>query len=170
MRPAWHDTCVPALPAALTDQRVAEIISLQELLADRGPSEAAPDAWVWTGPHFSARAAYRLLRDQEDSDDPLLLLRCCLVRKRHLPLKIKVFAWLLLQQRWMTRSLRQRMVPNSPVECPMCTWAVEDCSQLFFACPLAETVWQVAGVNRLVVTSEEAFWQSLGGRTFHHEA
>ena len=73
-------------------------------------------------------------------------------------------------RRLMTRSVRQRMVPDSPVECPLCKGAVEDCSHLFFVCLLAQVLWQVANVGRLMVTSEEAFWGSLGGGTFHHEA
>ena len=73
VRQAWHDTWVLALPKALADQRVAELLSLQELFANRCSSKAARDAWVWSGPRFTARAAYRLLRDQEDLEDPPLL-------------------------------------------------------------------------------------------------
>ena len=134
---AWHDAWTPALPVALTDQWVAEFLRLQELLGDRRPAEAAQDAWAWSGPRFSARAAYRLLRDQEESEDPLILQPCRLVWKCCLPLKIKVFAWLLARQRLMTRSLRQQMVLNSHMECPLRTGAAEDCSHLFFVCPLA---------------------------------
>ena len=89
--------------------------------------------------------------------------------KRRLPLKIKVFAWLVVQRRLMTRSRLQRMVPDALVECQLCARAVEDCQHLFFVCPLAQTVWQVTGVGRLVATSKEAFWQSLGGGTFRRE-
>ena len=32
---AWNDEWVPPLPQALSDQRVAELISTQELVADR---------------------------------------------------------------------------------------------------------------------------------------
>ena len=170
MRRAWHDTWLPVLPAALTDQRVAELLRLQELLGDRRQVEAAPEMWVWRSSWFSARAAYRLLRDQEVPEDPLILQQCHLVWKRHLPLKIKVFALLLALRRLMTRALRQRMVQNSPVECPLCAGAVEDCSHLFFACPLAHAVWQAANVSRLAVSSEEAFWQLLGDRPFRREA
>ena len=95
MRRAWHNTWIPVLPAALTDQRVAELLRLQELLGDRRLVEAVPDMWVWSSSRFSARAAYRLLRDEEVPEDPLILQRCRLVWKRGLPLKIKVFAWLL---------------------------------------------------------------------------
>ena len=89
--------------------------------------------------------------------------------KRRFPLKIKMFAWLLLRWRLTTRSRLQRMVPDALVECPLCARAMEDCQHLFFVCPLAQTVWQETGVGRLVTTSEEAFWRSLGSGTFRHE-
>ena len=140
VRQAWNDAWVPSLPQALANQRVAELLSLQELLADQRLSEAAQDAWVWSGPSFTTQAAYRLFRDQEKSKDPLIVQRCRLVWKRRLPLKIKVFAWLLLRRRLMTRSRLQCMVPDAPEECPLCARAVEDCQHLFFACPLAQIV------------------------------
>ena len=62
------------------------------------------------------------------------------------------------------------MLPDSPVECPLCARAVEDCQHLFFACSLAQEVWRAADVGRLVTTSEEAFWQSLCGGAFRREA
>ena len=60
---AWNDSWVLPLLEALPDQQVAELIRLQELLVDCRLSEAAHDAWVWSGPSFTTRAAYRLLRD-----------------------------------------------------------------------------------------------------------
>ena len=86
--------------------------------------------------------------------------------KRRLPLKVKVFAWLLLRRRLMTRSRLQRMVSDAPAECLLCARAVEDCQHLFFACPLAQIVWQATGVGHLVMNSDETFWRSLGGGTF----
>ena len=53
VRRAWHDACIPALPEALADQQVAELLSLHELLADRRLLEAAHDAWVWGNPRFT---------------------------------------------------------------------------------------------------------------------
>ena len=70
---AWHRAWAPALPEALSDQRVAELLRLQELLADQSLSEATQDVWVWSGPSFTVRAVYRLLRDQGASEDPLFL-------------------------------------------------------------------------------------------------
>ena len=163
---AWNNAWVPPLPVVLRDQRAAELNRLQELLTDCCISEAVQDAWIWNGPSFTTQAAYRRLRDQENPEDPLILQRCRVVWKRRLPLKIKVFAWLLLRRRLMTRSRLQRMVPDALAECPLCAGAVEDCPHLFFVCPLAQTVWEATGVGHLVVNSEEAFWRSLGGGTF----
>ena len=89
--------------------------------------------------------------------------------KRRLLLKIKIFAWLLLRRRLMTRSLRQRMVLESFVDCPLCARSVEDCPHLFFTCPFAQEVWLAADVGRIVTTSEEAFWRSLSGGAFRRE-
>ena len=166
---AWHRAWAPALPEALSDQRVTELLRLQELLADQSLSEATQDAWVWNGPNFTVRAVYRLLRDQGAPEDRRFLQRCRLVWKRRLPLKIKIFAWLLLRRRLMTRSLRQRLVPDSPVDCPMCARAMEDCPHLFFTCPFAQEVWLAVNVGRIVTTSEEALWRSLSGGAFRRE-
>ena len=46
---------------------------------------------------------------------------------------------------------------ESPIECLQCARVVEDCPHLFFACPLAQAMWQEAGVGRLVVTLQEVF-------------
>ena len=133
----WNNAWVPPLPVVLRDQRAAELNRLQDLLTDCCISDDVHDAWIWNGPSFTTRAAYRWLRDQENPEDPLILQRCRVVWKRRLPLKIKVFAWLLLRRRLMTRSRLQRTVPDAPAECPLCAGAMEDCPHLFFVCPLA---------------------------------
>ena len=70
----------------------------------------------------------------------------------------------------MTRAVRQRMFPDSPVNCPLCAGGPEDCSHLFFHCLLAQEVWREAAVVHLFVTSDEAFWSSLSGGFFRREA
>ena len=93
---AWHRAWAPALPEALSDQLVAELLRLQEFLVDQSLSEATQDAWVWNCPSFTVPAVYRLLREQGTPEDPRFSQRCRLVWKRRLPLKIKIFAWHLL--------------------------------------------------------------------------
>ena len=70
---AWHEAWAPALLVSLPDQRVDELLRLQELLADQRWSEGAHDAWEWSSPSFTVRAAYRLLQNQGESEDPVLL-------------------------------------------------------------------------------------------------
>ena len=112
---------------------------------------------------------YGSLLATEPPEDPVLVRRCRLVWRRRIPLKIKVFGWLLIQNRLMTRSLRQRFIPEADDGCVMCSSATEDCSHLFFECPLVQTVWNEAALEGIDVTAADAFWQSIchglsGGR------
>ena len=98
-------------------------------------SDRAPDIWMWCGSCFSVRAVYCHIQDLESTSDLTMLLKCCrLLWKCRIPLKIKLFGWLLLRQRLVTRSFRQRFCPDTSVECPLCAGATEDCSHLFFEC------------------------------------
>ena len=54
---AWQDAWTPALREAMSDQRVADFLRLQEHIADRRPSEGN-DVWIWSKQRFSARAVY----------------------------------------------------------------------------------------------------------------
>ena len=55
---------------------------------------------------------YHHLQELEGSSDTTMFLKCCgIIWKRRIPLKIKLFSWLLLRQRLMTCSLRQRFCP-----------------------------------------------------------
>ena len=145
-------------------------MGLQSHLADTRPLEVTKDAWVWRQPHFSAKAIYCLICGQTPPEDSHIIQRCSLVWKRRIPLKIRIFEWLLLQWRHMTRAVRQRMLPDTLGSFPLCDGGAEDCSHLFFQCPLAQEAWRVATVVRLSVTSEEAFWSSLSGGFFRQEA
>ena len=104
---------------------------------DLRPLEATRDAWVWRQSRFTVKAVYRLLCGQLPPENVYVTQRCRLIWKRHIPLKIRIFGWLLLRRRLMTRVARQRMFPDSPVSCPLCGRGPEVCSHLFFQCPLA---------------------------------
>ena len=128
------------------------------------------DAWIWGRALFSAKAMYESLRGQSTFEDAQTLRRCWLIWKRRLPLKIRLFAWLLLRRRLMTRAFRQHMYPDSPVSCPLYNRGVEDSDHLFFQCSLAQEAWQSVVVARLDAISAEAFWTSLSGDFFRREA
>ena len=132
IRSAWTGTWDPTLPQALSDQRLADFLSLQSILVDTRPLEATRDAWVWRQPCFSVKAAHRLLCGQLPPENIYITQRCRLIWRRYIPLKIRIFEWLLLRRRLMTRAMRQCMFPDSPVSCPLCGGGTEDCSHLFF--------------------------------------
>ena len=119
------------------------------------------DAWLWPHFMFSAKAVYRLLRGQAPPEADSLVLHSWVVWKQRLPLKIRLFGWLLLRSRLVTRVMRRRMIPGAIVSFLLCAGEDEDCSHLFFACPMVQEAWRAAGVARLVVSSDKAFWNSL---------
>ena len=153
----------------MSDQQVADFLRLQELLADHRPSEG-PDAWSWSEHLFSARAVYHHLRQQADSEDPVFLRLWRRAWKSRLPMKIRVFACLLLQKRLMMSSYRQHMAPASATLCALCMGAVEDCAHLFVTCPFASSVWQLARVAQIDISSLEAFWRSIGDGPYRRKA
>ena len=94
-RQAWHDAWAPPMPAMLSDQRASELLRLQELLADLRPTDGQ-DGWTWCAMSFSVRAAYRRLKAQAGLEDPLFLRLWRWIWRSRIPLKIRVFLWLLL--------------------------------------------------------------------------
>ena len=120
VRSAWSGTWTPMLPQALSDQRLTDFLGLQSQLADIRLLEATRDAWIWRQPRFLAKATDRLLCGQFPPEDTHIIQRCRLIWKRRIPLKIRIFGWLLLRWRLITQAVRQHMHPDSPVNCPLC--------------------------------------------------
>ena len=143
---------------------------MHTVLAHLRPTEAGRDAWEWRGSQFTVREAYRSLLVTEPPEDPVLVRRCCLVWRRCIPQKIKVFGWLLIRDRLMMRSLWQRFVPEANDGCVMYYGATEDCSHLFFECPLVQSVWTAAALGEIDVTVGDTFWQSICQGPFRREA
>ena len=166
MQQAWRNAWCPLLPDAMSDQRLEDLLRMQAALAHLQPVEAAGDAWEWRGSRFSARGAYKLLLDAEPPEDSDVVQRCRLLWRRRIPLKIKIFGWLLIRGRLMTCALRQRYVPGADAGCVMCSATMEDCTHLFFECPLVQTVWAATAVEGLDTTSADAFWRSLSQGPF----
>ena len=161
----WTGAWTPTLPQALSDQRLADFMSLQVRLANLRPTEEITDAWGWRYSSFSVRAVYRLLRGQEPSEATALVRRCQVIWKQRLPLKIRIFGWLLVRPRLMTRAMRHHIVPRAVMNCPLCDGEIEDCSRLFFTCPMVQESWQTTGAARPTVSSDEEFWSSFRRET-----
>ena len=131
---------------------------MQTTLAHLRLVEAVGDAWEWRGSRFFARGVYKLLLDAEPTEDLDVVRRCRLLWRRRILLKIKIFRWLLIRGSLMTQALRQRYVPEADVGCVMCSATTEDCTHLFFECPLVQPVWAAAALEGFDTTSADAFW------------
>ena len=105
---------------------------------------------MWHGARFSARNVYHHLQELEGLSDTTMLLKCSrIIWKCRILLKIKIFGWLLLRQRLMTRSFRQRFCLRSPAECPF-----------------AQATWRAASTSSLDVSTAESFWYSIARGRF----
>ena len=165
----WTGAWTTTLPQALLDQRLADFMSLQVRLANLRQTEEIIDAWKWRHYSFSARAVYRLLRGQEPSEATALVRRCRVIWKQRLPLMIRIFGWLLVRCRLMTRAMCHRLVPGAIMNCPLCDGEIEDCSHLFFTCPMVQEAWRTSGAARPTVSSGVEFWSSFIDNSFRWE-
>ena len=114
---------VPSSPTGTIRPEMADLLTLRSRLTSLRPINGTRDAWVWCHSRFSVQTTYCILCGLEPPEDPQLLRRCRLVWKQRLPLKIRLFGWLLLRRRFFTRVLRRRKKPEAPVECPLCQQA-----------------------------------------------
>ena len=161
----------PTLPNSISDQRFEDLAALQLAVSQFHLSVETADTWAWHGARFSAWNVYHHLQELEGSSDTTMLLKCCrIIWKRRIPLKIKIFSWLLLRQRLMTRSFRQRFCPGSSAECPLCGGVSEDCSHLFFECTFAQASWRAASTSSLDVSAAKSFWSSIAWGPFRRAA
>lgn len=61
------------------------------------------------------------------------------------------------------------MLPDTPENCALCVGAAEDCSHLFFECPVARATWRGMGVRGFDVSTDAALWQSVCSGPFRRE-
>ena len=69
----------------------------------------------------------------------------------------------------LTRAMRHRFVPGAITNCPLCDGEIEDCSHLFFTCPMVQEAWRTSGAARPTVSSDEEFWSSFIDSSFRRE-
>ncbi|KAJ3700817.1 hypothetical protein LUZ61_004522 [Rhynchospora tenuis] len=95
-------------------------------------------AWRWTNSGaYTSASAYALLADPGVRSPYHLKLW-----KLKAPLKVKIFLWLLLQDRLLTQ--RNLLLRNWPANdrCACCSaHPLETASHLFLCCPLASSIW-----------------------------
>ena len=105
-------------------------------------------------PTVLRRVAYKQLRGGESEDVSNTVHSCWVIWKHKIPLKVKIFGWLLLNQQLMMRIIYW------PWVCIVCTGS-EDSEHLFFECPRAQAVWASQNIPYANITSGEAFWVAI---------
>ena len=56
VKECWDGGWNPSLAAHLSEQRVGELISMQQMLEGRRPREGDTDGWIWRNEPFSIRS------------------------------------------------------------------------------------------------------------------
>lgn len=145
------DTWISDLAHGDTTNRVRAVIDLHRLLLNNPVAlqEDAEDQIRWdfeSSGEYCARSAYRMQFLGSKKEE----------FKEHIwdawaPAKLKIFAWLLHQDRlWCNDRLQRRGWPNNYF-CQLCLRNLESSDHLFFRCNLSISVW-----NRL------AAWHGCG--------
>lgn len=78
-----------------------------------------------------------------------------------MPLKIRIFSWLLRRGRILTRAYRARWAPESNCSCALCGLGVENIDHLFFECSIASIIWSHQGLTGVVTSDGDSYWASL---------
>ena len=139
VKECWDGGWNPSLAAHLSEQRVGEFISMQQMLEGRRPREGVTYGWIWRNESFSVRGLYRQLRTSQ-IEDPTMLDACRDVWKQKLPYKVAIFAWTLARQRVLTRVRLRYLVSAESSMCMLCGEQEEDYEHLFFKCPIATRI------------------------------
>ena len=84
----------------------------QELMHSR-LTVTTPDGLEWVGAPFQVRAAYRRARTVDKTD---MTKAWQLLWKVKVPLKVRIFSWLLAKQRLVTRVYRKKWQPDAPAD------------------------------------------------------
>ena len=134
----------------LSPEAMDELTTVQAGLLDLNADEQIHDSWSWTPGKgiFSAKSYYTVMHAHMATDTPSKW-----IWENKATMKIKVFAWLMLNDRLNTRDLLVRRHWRSTQEdntCPLCfAHAYEDRDHLFFTCQFSTRVWNYLGIQWL---------------------
>ncbi|KAK1316814.1 hypothetical protein QJS10_CPA05g01062 [Acorus calamus] len=125
------------------DLQVQECADLLRDLEGQAISVDRPDELLW-GPNptegYSVKKGYewwsRNIRSNRE-----MAIHTPRLWKWKVPGKIKIFMWLVLQNRLLTKSYRAKWRPFEPTDCPMCNVEPETVEHLLIRCTMAARLW-----------------------------
>ncbi|XP_058734014.1 uncharacterized protein LOC131605705 [Vicia villosa] len=122
---------------------------LQEMLLSVSLDPAAEDSFVWQQKldgDFMVVSVTDLISEQKESAwHPAIIRRLKITWKMNIPLKIRVFAWVMFISKLPSKDLlaRRGMSNNSfNLNCVLCESHEESLNHLFFLCQTSKAVWE----------------------------
>ncbi len=117
--------------------------------------------WRWaTSEVFSVKSVYTFLQDGGVSGS-----RFGQVWSTRIPLKVKIFLWLVLKKRVLTADNMAKRGWTGPGVCPMCEVESETVDHLFLGCPFSAQLLDSLLQNRPVApfcTTPDKLWEVCG--------
>ncbi|KAK1301831.1 hypothetical protein QJS10_CPB12g00899 [Acorus calamus] len=136
--------CIPLRRSRLSTAEASQLQSLADCLAEWGGHfDSGPDRpwWQLDPTHgFTVKGCYDRLR-RGILSAPLACGSPLRIWRLKIPMKIKVFMWLLAKERLLTRD-RAKWRSDSPVECGLCGEAPESIDHLFSQCRVTSAFWR----------------------------
>ena len=87
----------------MSDQRVQDFLDIEQSLVQLRLVSSVRDAWEWENAPFSVHKAYQRIRGRQGTEDETTIRACQTIYQQKFPLKVKIFGWLLLRRRLLTR-------------------------------------------------------------------
>ena len=134
----WNPTFV----GRMSSQIAAELLSMQQESLHLCPTAAIAHGWEWVGAPFQVQAAYQTLLGICTEEDTDFSKACQCIWKVKVPVKVRIFSWLLLKRQLVTCAYRRKWQPDSPTKCNWCDGITKDVSHLFFNCAFTRRVWE----------------------------
>ncbi|KAK1296362.1 hypothetical protein QJS10_CPB15g00774 [Acorus calamus] len=126
-----------------TETQVGELAALLQLIQSFSPAEERADTAQWekgSNPSYSVKRGYKWCC--QDLEAVLGMEAKTLVMWRwKIPLKVKIFLWMLFQKRLLTKVYRGKWRGLEDLRCPLCNNAEETVEHLFLSCQKTTQLW-----------------------------
>ncbi|KAK1278674.1 hypothetical protein QJS04_geneDACA017165 [Acorus gramineus] len=105
------------------------------------------DSLIWrpaASGEYTVKGGYKWWREQTARTQPSFLIYKQIWRPP-VPMKIRVFLWLLFQKRLLTRVYRAKWATNAATTCVLCEVAPKTVNHLFCECAFVQGFWEELG-------------------------
>ncbi|KAK1325394.1 hypothetical protein QJS10_CPA01g02200 [Acorus calamus] len=142
---------------------IAQLMAqLQSVVIDPG----VDDEIIWncqTSRAYTVKEGYKWWR-RDTPEVPGMARRTSWLWKRKMPLKVKIFLWVALQDRLLTKSYRAKWRPESSATCELCDTDVETVDHLFCACQALIPFWGMLRTGSgaaLRFNNKDELWEQM---------